>query len=256
MGRLLCLLILGLWTACGAPPQLRRQWQPEEGLEALLYRSEAELAGIEDLSAQAEIRLAWEGERHRATASVLYKRPGLFRLEVRGGPFYTRLFTAVRQGDSLAVLPRKGPGWKGPIGADLLGRYTGVRLRGYDLDHALLGLVLPASLDSLRPPQYPRADRAMAYLDDGQGRFRRLWLDLYSGLVQREELLGWEDRVLLERTLTDYVLVEGLHLPRQVQIRQGENTIELHYQRYSANTGLEAERFMKGIREAEMQRVD
>ena len=88
------------------PPELRRQWMPEEGLEVLLRRGEAELEGIEDLSAQAEIRLAWEGERHRASASVLYKRPGLFRLEVRGGPLLSRVFTAVRQGDSLVVLPR------------------------------------------------------------------------------------------------------------------------------------------------------
>ena len=257
MGRL-WLGALGLcgalfFAACG-PPELRRQWKPAEGLEALLLRGEAELAAIDDLSAQAEIRLAWEGERHRATASVLYKRPGLFRLEVRGGPLLSRVFTAVRQGDSLVVLPRKGPGLKGAVGDDLLGRYTGVRLRGYDLDYALLGLVAPAALDSLRPPQYPRGDRAVAFLDDGLGRGRRLWIDLYSGLVRREQILGWEDSVLLERRLDEYTEVEGVLLPRRVRIIQGENTIELRYEKFSPNKGLEVRHFSRGIRDDKLQR--
>ena len=247
--------VLALWCVACGPPELRRQWQPDEGLEALLRRGEAELDGIEDLSAQAEIRLAWEGERHRASASVLYKRPGLFRLEVRGGPLLSRVFTAVRQADSLVVLPRKGPGMKGAVGDDLLGRFTGVRLRGYDLDYALLGLVAPAPLDSLRPPQYPRGDRAVVFLDDGLGRSRRLWIDLYSGLVRREQILGWEDSVLLERHLDEYVEVEGVLLPRRVRIVQGENTIELRYERFSPNRGLKARHFTRGFNEDKLQRL-
>lgn len=238
-------------SSCAAPPPLRRDWRYEEGIGALLLRLDAEMQGIDDLAAQARIRLHHEGRRQEATASILYKRPSLLRLEVRGGPLFSRLFTVVMEGDSVSVVGRKRPGWKGTVQGPLLARLTGVDLGMYPLEYALLGLVAPGRVDTARATEYPRGDRAVVPLDGG----RRVWIDLYSGLVQREQLLGWDGRVLLERRLEQYRKVEGLLLPQVVEIEQDSTVVALEYERWKINEGLDAGRFAKGIDERRLMRV-
>ena len=105
----LCTLAL----ACAPPLVVREGWDANQGPAALLAASTS-LAQFEDLTAEAAIELRRGEMRDRGTALVQLINPDLFRVEVRG-PFFTHIFTALLEGDSLTVygrgmdLPLKGP---------------------------------------------------------------------------------------------------------------------------------------------------
>lgn len=244
-----CLVALfALAHGCAPPPVTREGWQPEAGPAALLAASIAPLSALEDLTAEAAIELRQGSQRERGTALIQLINPDLFRVEVRG-PFFTHIFTALLEGDSLTVYGRAvDPPLKGAARGHLLKALIGLDLGQYDLRYALLGLVEPGPFDG--PVEYPRADRVVVGLAGG----RHAWLDMHRGLVMREsiELFGGGT---LTRELKEYRLAQGLYLPRRVEIRQAEVSLSLDYRSYSLNDGLDPEQLQRGVPQAAVRRV-
>ena len=253
---IICSLLLSLAPiSCTSPPPPRRpDWNHQDGIEQLLRLNEADWRALEDLTAKASIALRQSQRRDKATAFIFFKRPDLFRVDVRG-PLYTSIFTVILQEDSLAVLPSDGRGWKGTAQGPLLAQLTGIDLGQYDLIFALLGLVEPGQLDVDQAIQFPRADRAIAVLVGGDLR-RHIWVDLHRGFITREEVRRSDGTLVWYRLLSDYRRVGRLYLPARVEIHQGENSLSLVYDKFELDQGLQEKTFTKGIPSADLQRLD
>lgn len=248
------LLLLSVCIACAPPPEARRTWRQADGLPALWRLLDGELGALHNLTVEADVELLQGDLRERATALVMLKGEELFRFEVRG-PFYSHVFTAVQEGDSLTVYgPAVGGAWKGPARGTLLAQLTGIDLGAYSPVRALLGLVEPAVDSSAVEIEYPRADRAIATFVE-RGVRRRLWLDMHRGLVLRERIERPSGMRLIERTMDEYVRVGEVLLPRRVEIEQGSSRIALRYKRYDVERGLRAEDVVHGIPDEDLRRV-
>ena len=231
----LCALAL----ACAPPLVMREGWDADQGPAALLAASTT-LAQFADLTAEAAIELRRGELRNRATAVVQLVNPDLFHIEVRG-PFFTHIFTALLEGDSLTVYGRgMDPPLKGTVRGRLLTTLTGLDFGSCDLRYALLGFVEPGSI--VGPVEYPRTDYAVVALTGG----RRAWLDLRRGLVLRESIPLPGGDVLL-RELSEYRREDALYLPRRVEIRQADVSLVLAYKRYAFNSGLDASQLQQGL---------
>lgn len=238
----LCALAL----ACAPPLVVREGWDADQGPAALLAAS-ASLTQFADLTAEAAIELQRGETRNRATAVVQLVNPDLFRVEVRG-PFFTHIFTALLEGDSLTVYGRgmERP-LKGTVRGRLLTTLTGLDFGTYDLRYALLGLVEPGSI--VEPVEYLHTDQAVVALTGG----RRAWLDLRRGLVLRDSIPLLEGDALV-RELREYRRQDALYLPRRVELRQADVSLVLAYKSYAFNTGLDASQLQQGL-PAEAMRV-
>lgn len=249
-----CLLLSLLATHCAPPLPRRSDWKYQDGIEQLLCLYAADWRALGDLVAEASITMREPEGRQKATAFIFNKRPDLFRVDVRG-PLLTHIFTVVAQGDSLAVLTAEGDGWKGSSHGSLLSGLTGIDLGRYDLRFALLGLVEPGKMDADWEIQYPRADRAVVALQ-GEGKSRRLWVDLHRGFVTREECLRADGTLLWYRLLRDYRRVGRLYLPARVEIHQEDSALSLEYNKYEFDRELNEKTFTRGISNADLKRLD
>ncbi len=248
------LLLLCLCLACAPPPEVRRNWHQADGLPALWHLFEGEVAGLESLTAEADVELRQGDLRERATALVMIKGEDLFRFEVRG-PFYSHVFTAIQEGDSLTVYgPAVGGAWKSSARGTLLAQLTGIDLGAYSPARALLGLVEPGVDSAAVEVEYPRADRAVVTFAEGEGH-RRLWVDTHRGLVLRERIEGPSGMLLVERTMAEYARVGAALLPRRVEIEQGSTRISLRYKRHDVERALRAEDVVHGIPNGDLRRV-
>ena len=228
-----------LALACAPPLVVREGWDADQGPAALLAASTS-LTQFADLTAEAAIELRRGEVRDRGTALVQLVNPELFRVEVRG-PFFTHIFTALLEGDSLTVYGRgMDQPLKGSVHGRLLTTLTGLDFGSCDLRYALLGLVEPGSI--VEPVEYPQAGRAVVALAGG----RQTWLDLRRGLVLRESIPLPEGEILL-RELKEYRREQALYLPRRVEIRQADVVLMLAYKRYVFNTGLDASQLQQGL---------
>ena len=235
-GVAICVLSL----ACAPPPVVREGWQAAAGPAALIKTSVAAFADLEDLTAEASIELRQGDMRERGTAIVQLVNPDLFRIEVRG-PFFTHIFTALLEGDSLTVYGRAvDPPLKGAAHGQLLTALTGLDLGQSDVRYALLGLVEEGSLAG--PVEYPRADRAVVSLQGG----RMVWLDLQRGLISRESTAQTGADSLF-RELKKYQRAGELYLPRRVEIRQRDISLVLDYKSHVLNRGVSAQKLLRGI---------
>ncbi len=240
----LCALVLVI--SCAPPPAARRAWQPSEGMPALWNLLEGEWAALDNVTAEAAVEFEQDGVRERATAVVQVKGSSLYRIEVRG-PFYSHVFTAVQQGDSLTVYgPAVGGAWKGSARGHLLHQITGIDLGMYSLGRALLGWVDPVVEENMRKVEYPRADRATVISAEDEIE-RHLELDVHRGVLLREHIYAPGQRLLLRRFMSDYRRVGAALLPQRVEIEQGAVRIALHYQNYDLRRPLRAEDFENGI---------
>ena len=231
----LCALML----ACAPPLVVREGWDADRGPAALLAASTS-LAQFEDLTAEAAIELRRGELRDRGTALVQLINPDLFRVEVRG-PFFTHIFTALLEGDSLTVYSRgMDQPVKGTMRGRLLTTLTGLDFGSCDLRYALLGLVEPGPI--VEPIEYPHVGQAVVALAGG----RRAWLDLRRGLVLRESIPLSEGDILL-RELREYRQMDALYLPRRVELRQADISLVLVYKRYAFNSGLAVEDLKQGL---------
>jgi hypothetical protein len=233
-----CLLLL---AGCAPPALLRQGWTPDQDPALILDHARRDLEALGDLKGAAELTLVQSGQRQHASAALLFKPPGLFRVEARG-PLFVHLFTALLRGNSLIARTGDAPWRGGPFADELITQLLGLDLSGYDLRHALLGLVAPGTLDSL---VQTGPGRCLAYV---RGTLpRRLHLDTRQGLIAAEELLGAQGETLLIRGLQEYQRVGRFHLPRRVEIRQGDRALLLEYRSWAPDTGLDEAAFTRGI---------
>ena len=243
----LLLVVLAVWTAvhqygCAARSGefVRQGWDRRRDATELLELSSTGLGQLDDLTAEAKITFSHGSSRRTVTASMVYAKPDLFRLDVRG-PLFSRLLTALVHGDSLVIL-NAGQVWRDLVAARLLVELTDFDVGPYDILYALLGLIQTGSVDP-----------AVVALAEESGTGRTVWVDLHRGFVSREEVV-WDDGERgWSRELGDYRLVEtadgSLYLPSRVRITQGDLAIELKYRSYAANTGVKTESLFAGIPE-------
>ena len=242
--RCLSLSLLFLIGCATQAPIRRSNWHYETGVAALLRSAIDDFHRIQDLRAEAKITYEQGGQRDKGAAGLLYRKPDMLRLEVHGGPFSSPIMTVLLEPDSLTVISREGH-WKAAATSSALASLVDLDLGDYDLTYALLGMVEPLGPDSVVTLEYPRADLLVATVV-GDGRRRRLWIDLFRGFVTREEV-GLPGGDTLVRELGDYDLVAGAYLPQLVEIRQGPAALTLDYRRFTPNTGLPAAKLTKGI---------
>jgi len=248
------LVFLIVVVACAPPPAVRREWKLEDGFSRLLNLSHEQLETLGNITAEASIELRQGDVRERGTALIQMKGVDLFRIDVRG-PFYSHVFTALQEADSLTVYgPAVDGAWKGSAKGPLLMHLTGVDLGLYTLAYALLGLVEPGALATGIDVEYPRADRAIIPFY-GKGTLRRLWVDLHSGLIARERIETLAGQLLVERRLEKYRRVANLLLPQRVEIKQGEVVIALDYRSLNIDKVLSVDSFSKGIPRQKLRRV-
>ena len=257
-GAFLTLLLVAL-SAC-APAQLVRQsWTPQGGPENALLLAQSGLSAFDDLTAEARITFRQGRSRRTATASILYLKPDLFRVDVRG-PLYSHLLSLLLRDSHVTALAGKET-WQGEDTGGLLSSLTPFELGDYDLRYALLGLVWPGADDAAAGREgpalgisnisYPRADRAIVQLVGGQGE-RLVWIDLQTGFVLREQLRS-RGRTVWTRELGGYVELQTasgpVYLPENIRFEQGDVGIELEYKYYRVDEGLSAKILEAGIPE-------
>ena len=244
---MVCAGLTGWLHGCAPAAVTYREWHPATGVDALLQGTVCALQRVEDLSAEARIRIRGPEGGGTATALILYKGPDLCRVDVRG-PLFSHLLTALRDGDSLTVTTQ-GRTWRGRAGGGLLRHLTQVDLGGYSIAHALLGVVEPAPLLAGSSPVYGRADRVAVMLEHGAFQ-RRIWVDVYRGFVLREEVIAGKELVW-RRDLSGYQQVgakgEELYLPREIRIEQGETSVVLTYRKYTVNQGIADSALRRGV---------
>jgi outer membrane lipoprotein-sorting protein len=256
--RLQLLLSLLAFGACAPSHQLtRHNWTPQGTAAGALVLAQSELTSFEDLTAEAKITIRQGRTRRTVTASILYRRPDLFRVDVRG-PLYSHLLSMLLRGTHVTALG--GETWQGQDAGFLLSKLTAFELGDYDLRYALLGLLSPledgnmATQSALRINEitYPRADRAVVELQDGTGNIRQrlVWIDLQSGFVFREQLRAHNSTVWT-RELADYIELETasgpVYLPRKIIFEQGDVGVELSYKNYRVDEGLSAKTIAAGF---------
>ena len=240
-----CSLVIILLCGCAARVPIRRlDWHYETGVGTLLTTAATDFDTLQDLRAEARISYEQAGQRDKGTAGLLYRHPGMLRVEVHGGPFSSNIMTALLDGDSLTVISGDGY-WKEPAGGSALVQLVDIDMGHYPLDYVLFGMVEPMGSDSLATLEYPRADLLIATVE-GPGRRRRLWIDRHGGFVTREEI-DLPGKPTLVRELKDYRLVAGVYMPQQIEIRQAGAALILAYRRYQPNTGLTEGNLTRGI---------
>ncbi len=213
------------------------------------------LAAFADLTAEARITFRQGGSRRSATASILYLKPDLFRVDVRG-PLYAHLLSLLLRGSHVTAVAGKET-WQGEATGGLLSSLTPFELGDYDLRYALLGLVWPGDDDTevetrlgISDISYPRADRAMVRLVGGRGGERLVWIDLQNGFVLREQLRS-RGHIVWTRELGGYVELQTtsgpVYLPGNITFEQGDVGLELEYKNYRVDEGLSAKTLEAGI---------
>ena len=252
------LLVLLVALGACAPSQLVRQsWTPQGGPERALVLAQSGLAAFDDLTAEAKITFRQGRTRRTATASILYLKPDLFRVDVRG-PLYSHLLSLLLRDSHVTVLAGNET-WQGQTTSGLLSSLTPFELGDYDLRYALLGLVWPggdetgvgsgASGFGISNITYPRADRAIVQLVGGAGE-QLVWIDLQSGFVIREQLRS-RGLIVWTRELGEYVELPtasgSVYLPGHITFEQGDVGIELDYKNYRVDDGLSAKKLEAGI---------
>jgi hypothetical protein len=220
--------------------------------------AQAGLSAFDDLTAEARITFRQGRSRRTATASILYLKPDLFRVDVRG-PLYSHLLSLLLRDSHVTALAGKET-WQGEDTGGLLSSLTPFELGDYDLRYALLGLVWPGADDAAAEGRggpalgisnisYPRADRAIVQLVGGQGE-RLVWIDLQTGFVLREQLRS-RGRTVWTRELGGYVELQTasgpVYLPGNITFEQGDVGIELEYKYYRVDEGLSAKILEAGI---------
>lgn len=230
-------------VGCGQPQLLREQRQPTDDFAKLLTLNFEQFAAIEDLKLRARVRLRMEGREERAMALLMYVKPDMFRIDVRG-PLFSHILTAVTQQDTLILVTPEGS-WKGSTDTSL-SNLIGIDLSGYDLGMLMLGGVVPAPIDSSVIVEYLRADRVVLPLVQADAT-RRVTVDLYRGLIIAEQFIS--ARASWHRELEEYRRVGSSLLPGKMSIRQGENHMLLEYGEFRINKGLPIEEFLRGVPE-------
>jgi hypothetical protein len=234
------LLVLG---ACAPRPVQRSGWTGEMEIDRLLQADAERLQGLTDLTAEVHF---WLHEVGSASGSLLFQPPSLLRLDVRG-PLFRRIFSAVLDGDELTAVANDRI-YQMPA-HDGLDVFLDIDLGGYDPRLALLGLVAPASI-GIDKIEYPRADRARVTINDGiEGQRRRLWFDLHTGFVQREELVTEGGQVRWIRQLSEWRVLPGtdVYLPKRVRVESQDRVLELEYLKIRVDRGLQRVTFFQGI---------
>ena len=232
------LLSLGILTVAGCvsapppPPVVGPVREPAEALHILSARAR----DLRDLKARARISLRIDGVRQSATAILFYRSPDALKLDVNG-PLGVGILSALGRKDSLAVyLPRDNRYLEGQA-ADVLYRITGVDLCYYNVRKAILGLPNLSPLDLPRTRLFERRGARLFLEVRGPLWTRHVWLDPHTLTLSEEEIYDTEGFLLSRRLLRDYREENGVVLPRHIDIRQGEDRIQIEILRREVNQG-------------------
>ncbi|MDP6776428.1 MAG: DUF4292 domain-containing protein [Candidatus Latescibacteria bacterium] len=192
---------------------------------------------LRDLEARARISLKIDGVRERALAFLRYKSPGRLKMDVTG-PLGTGVLHALSSDDSLELyLPRQNRYLQG-LPDEVLHRVTGVNLEYYEARRAILGLPALSLLDLPRITRYEALGDTLVLEVRGPIWNRSLRFDRRAAVLWSEEVSTPEGDLLSSRHLSDYRNEGGALLPRRIEIRQGQDRIEIRILKRQVNVGL------------------
>jgi outer membrane biogenesis lipoprotein LolB len=224
--------IAGCVSVPPPPPVVGPVREPAEALHVLSSRAQ----DLRDLRARARISLRIDGVRQSATAILFYRSPDALKLDLNG-PLGVGVLSALARRDSLAVyLPRDNRYLEGQA-EEVLYRITGVDLSYYDVCKAILGLPNLSPLDLPRTHRFEQRDARLFLEVRGPLWTRHVWLDPHTMTLSEEEVYDPEGFLLSKRLLKDYREENGVVLPRHIEIRQGEDRIEIQIVRRTVNQG-------------------
>ena len=201
---------------------------------------------LRDLEERARIVLRIDGVRERASVFLRYRSPRDLKMDVTG-PLGTGVLHALSRDDSLALyLPRQNRFLRGPPDEVLL-RVTGVNLEYYGTRRAILGLPALSLLDLPRITRYEA--RGDTLLLDIRGPIwnRSLRFDRRTATLQSETVTTLEGDTLSSRVLSGYRNENGTVLPRRIEIRQGQDRIEIRVLKRRINSGLSDDQFWLNV---------
>ena len=230
-------------TSCSIRPVRPSDVGPIQNAFDLLRAVSSLTDSLRDLEARAEISMRIDGLQQNTTALVRYKRPDALKLDVSGA-LGIGLLHALAGRDSLAVyFPRDNRYVKGRP-EDVLYRVTGVDLRFYDAQRAILGLPGIGIPDLPRVRSFePRGDSIFVEIEEPLWR-RRICVDRRTATVLREEIYDLDQgRLISQRLMEDYRDEGGVVLPRRTEIRQGTDRIRIEFRRWKVNAGIREETF-------------
>jgi len=239
-----------LAAGCAKPiPPPRESIGPEarRAIDLLAHHWEA----FTDLRALADITARRGPDGQSLTGVLLLKRPGSVRFEALsafGPPF---LFAVIHEGQLTTYSAGTNEAVVGPATADTTARLLGLPFEPHDLVSVMTGLATPPT--DLRAAEVlpPDTDGPSLTLYGAANR-KRVWLDLETGVVRQQEIVGgrYEVRVLYERRPDGQV--KGLRLSAAQSQMMG--TVE--YREAIFGAGIEPERFVFTLpADAKVQRL-
>ncbi len=201
---------------------------------------------LRDLEGRARIALRIDGVRERASVFLRYRSPRDLKMDVTG-PLGTGVLHALSSGDSLALyLPRQNRYLHG-LPDEVLHRVTGVNLEYYEARRAILGLPALSLMDLPRITRYEARGDTLCLDVRGPVWNRSLRFDRRTATLQSETVSTPEGDILSSRILSDYRNEDGVVLPRRIEIRQGQDRIEIRILKRRVNIGLSDDQFWLNV---------
>jgi len=231
----------------GSGCALRRSFDEYEaiGADDLLQRVGLYHSRIEDFYGTMSLSLNHRGIKGRASAVILFKRPGLIKIEVNA-PLGVNVLTVLLKGDWLEVyLPRDNLVLEGTRDSEAVHRFIGIDHFG-DLLLSLTGFWFdnPGYINDFQL----RGDKYVLLCKDNS-ELRRFWFDAKKLLVLEEEVFDYRGNLVRKKVFRKYRKVDGINLPGSIQINTGNERVKVEYITQRVNQGLSDDAFRLNLPE-------
>ena len=241
IGGILVVCLVSLLTSGCA--HRRRAVLPPISPDRLVSLVRSKRTQLMDLRGMARISLQVDDIKQTVRAFILYRAPDRMKMDVMG--MLGSALTAVSGPEKAEIyLPREKQLIVDYEGGYVLSRLSGIELGYYDPASMLLGIVPLPDGEQVEAEQV--GDRYLLVMREN-GTVRRVWVEGDSYLPVEEEIYDDAGVLCLRRTMSRYERIGGAHLPRRIEILDGQNSVRIEFQRRRANQGLDEDRFRLNV---------
>ena len=199
---------------------------------------ESRADSLQDLEIRARIDLRLDRVVQKGIAVLFFRSPRDLRLDISDTLLGINVLQAQEQNDTLSVyLPRDNWHLEGSP-ENVLYSLTGVDLKYYEVHLAILGLPNLRMQDLSRIVRFERQSKQLFLEIESPLWNRRLWFHASTATLLKEQIMDKDGISLSTRTMSDYQIENGVVLPRQIEIRQGNDRIRITINRRRVNSGL------------------
>jgi len=192
---------------------------------------------------RARIHLRIEGVKQKGAAVIFYRAPDQLKIDIHDTLLNIGIMSAKSDRDSIRIyLPRDNRFIEGNI-EETLFAVTGVNLSPFDPFSAIMGF------PNLSPADLPRVTEFTRHTDSLFVKImaplwtRHMWFDAKSATLLKEQIYAPGGTLVTQRTMSDYEHVDGVILPRKIEIFQSDGRIEIRVIERRINTPFPDERF-------------